>query len=223
MIATPDLIASLAANAAPVRRLRPPLQRAGLWMVFAAAILVLFTVLHGVRDDLVERLREPTFAVGVAGALMTGVLAAVAAFELSLPDRSRLWLWLPAPAVVLWASTIGYGCLTNWVSVAPDGIRLGTTLRCFATLVLTSVPLSLVLLVMLRHAAHLRPTIVASSASLAVAGITATALSLFHEIDATVMVLLWNIVMAVVMVLIGGAFGRRMFSWVAPRTIAGGT
>lgn len=223
MIATPDLIASLAASATPVRRLRPPLQRAGLWVGFAAVVLALFTVLHGVRTDFTERLGEPNFALSLAGALITGVLAAVAAFELSIPDRSRLWIWLPVPAVVLWASTIGYGCLTNWVSLTPDGLRLGTAARCFATLVLTSVPLSLVLLVMLRHAALVRPTIVASSASLAVAGITATALSLFHEIDATVMVLLWNIALAVVMVLIGSAFGRRMFGWVAPRAVPGGT
>ena len=222
MITTPDLIASLAANVTPVRRLRPPLLRAGLWVGFAVVVLALFTVLHGVRTDFDERLNEPNFALGLAGALMTGILAAVAAFELSLPDRSKLWIWLSAPAVVLWASTIGYGCLTNWVSLAPGGIRLGTTARCFATLVLTSVPLSLVLLVMLRHAALVRPTIVASSASLAVAGITATALSLFHNIDATVMVLLWNVVSAALIVLVGGTFGRRMFSWVAPRPMAGG-
>jgi hypothetical protein len=221
VITTPDLIEALAANAAPVRRLRPPLQRAGLWVVFAAVVLVLFTVLAGPRPDLIARLRDPIFGLGLAGALMTGVLAAVAAFELSLPDRSRHWIWLPAPAVVLWASTIGYGCLTNWVSLAPDGIRLGTTLRCFATLVLTSVPLSLVLLVLLRHAALVRPTVVAGSASLAVAGITAAALSLFHDIDATVMVLLWNVAAAVLMVVIGGTFGRRMFAWVGPRAIPG--
>lgn len=222
MITTPDLIASLAANAAPVRRLRPPLLRAGLWVGFAAVVLALFTALHGVRSDFAQRLGEPNFALGMAGALITGILAAVAAFELSIPDRSKLWIWLPAPALVLWASTIGYGCFANWVGLGPDGIQLEAALRCFATLVLTSVPLSLLLLIMLRHAALVRPTIVASSASLAVAGITATALSLFHSIDATVMVLLWNVVSAALIVLVGGTFGRRMFSWVAPRPITGG-
>jgi hypothetical protein len=34
----------------------------------------------------------------MAGAALTGVLAAIAAFLVSLPDRSRLWLILPAPA-----------------------------------------------------------------------------------------------------------------------------
>jgi hypothetical protein len=39
---------------------------------------------------------NPAFATSIAAALATGVLAAVAAFHISLPDRSRLWLLLPA-------------------------------------------------------------------------------------------------------------------------------
>src|ERR687898_117258 len=132
----------ISTHATPVRRLRPPLLRAGLWLLAAGLLLVLLAWLYGPRPDLAERLRQPTFAAALAGSLLTGVLAAVAAFHLSLPDRSRLWLLVPAPAVVLWASTIGYGCLTNWVSIGPGGVTIGTTLACFATLVLASLPLS---------------------------------------------------------------------------------
>ena len=75
------------------------------------------------------------------------------------------------------------------------------------------------MLVMLRYAAPLRPTAVAFMGSLAVAAITATALSLFHVIDATVMILLWNFGTAVLFVGLAGVFGRKMFRWVAPRTL----
>ena len=108
MTTTPDLINSLVANATPVRRLRPPLTRAALWLLFAAFILVLLGLTHGVRPDLAERLQQPTFAIGIAASLLTGILAAVASFQVSLPDRSLLWLLLPAPALVAWVSTIGY-------------------------------------------------------------------------------------------------------------------
>ena len=54
--------------------------------------------------------------------------------------------------------------------------------------------------------------------SLAVAAITATALSLFHVMDATAMILTWNIGTAVLLVGLGGVFGRKMFRWVAPCT-----
>jgi hypothetical protein len=56
--------------------------------------------------------------------------------------------------------------------------------------------------------------------SLDVAAITATALSLFHVIDATVMVLMWNFGTAVLFVGLAGVFGRTMFRWVgAPRML----
>ncbi len=219
MIKTPDLIASLAANATPVRRLRPPVMRAASWLLLAAVVLTLLAINQGIRPDLAQRLREPTFATGLAASLLTGVLAAAAAFLVSLPDRSRLWLLLPVPALVLWLSNIGYQCLVQWIDIGPDGVSLGEAARCFATLVLTSLPLSLAMLVMLRYAAPLRPTAVTLTGSLAVAAITATALSLFHTVDATVMILIWNLGTAALFVALGGAFGRRMFRWVAPRTL----
>jgi hypothetical protein len=190
--------------------------------VLAALVLVLLAVSQGFRPGLLERLRDPAFALGMAASLLTGALAAFAAFQLSLPDRSRRWLLLPLPALAVWLSNIGYQCLTQWIAVGPDGMGLGETARCFATLVLTSLPLSLTLLVMLRHAAPLRPTAATLTGSLAVAAITASALSLFHVLDATVMILMWNLGTALVFVALGAAFGRSMFRWVAPRQPAGG-
>ena len=219
MIKTPDLIASLAANATPVRRLRPPVMRAGCWLLLAAVVLTLLAINQGIRPDLAQRLREPTFATGLAAPLLTGVLAAAATFLVSLPDRSRLWLLLPMPALVLWLSNIGYQCLVQWIDIGPDGVSLGEAARCFATLVLTSLPLSLAMLVMLRYAAPLRPTAVTLTGSLAVAAITAAALSLFHTVDATVMILMWDLGTAALFVALAGVFGRRMFRWVAPRTL----
>jgi hypothetical protein len=220
VIKTPDLIASLAANVAPVRRLRPPVIRAACWLLLAAVVLTLLAISQGIRPDLIQRLQDPAFAISMAAPLLTGVLAVFAAFLVSLPDRSRLWLLLPAPALIVWLSNIGYQCLTQWISIGPDGVGFGEAARCFATLVLTSLPLSLAMLVMLRYAAPLRPTAVTLMGSLAVAAITATALSLFHVMDATVMILMWNIGAAVLLVGLGGVFGRKMFRWVAPRTLS---
>ena len=209
MITTPELIALLAANARPVRRLRPPLVRAGLWLLLAAAVFVLLALSHGVRQDLAQRAEQPVFVIGIVASLVTGILAAIASFLISLPDRSRAWILLPVPALVVWVSTVSYGCLTNWVSIGPNGMRVGEAARCFATLMLTSLPLSLALYLMLRHAALLRPTAVTITGSLAVAAITATALSLFHDLDATVMVLMWNLGIAAMIVAVGGVLGIR--------------
>ena len=169
MITTPDLIESLATNMTPVQRLWPPLVRAGCWLLLAAVILGLLAVGEGVRPDLLQRLQQAHFTIGTAASLLTGMSAAIAAFMLSLPDRSRLWLLLPTPALLAWLSTLGYQCLTNWISLDPNGIGLGETAQCFATLVLTSLPLSLTMLVMLRYAGPLRPTATTLTGSLAIA------------------------------------------------------
>jgi hypothetical protein len=210
---TPELIDALVECATPVRRLRPPLVRAGLWLALAVLVLVLLAIGHGVRSDLAERLHQPVFAVSIAAALATGILAAVAAFVVSLPDRSQWWLLLPAPALAVWVGTIGYGCLTDWVSIGPDGVHMGEALRCFATLVLTSVPLAIALAVMLRYAALLRPGAVTLAGALAVAAITSSALSLLHDLDATMMILIWNLGTAALITALGSLFGRRMFMW----------
>ena len=222
MITTPELIESLASDAAPVRRLRHPLLRAASWLLLAALVVLLIAIDHGLRADIVDRMRQSTFIVRLAASALTGVLAAIAAFMISLPDRSRGWLLLPLPALFVWLSTIGYGCLTDWVAIRPEGIRPGEAARCFATLFLSSLPLSITLLLMLRYAAALRPTETIMAGALAVAAIAAAALSLLHDLNATVMILMWNFGMAAVFVSLAGAYGRALLAWVAPRFLTDG-
>jgi hypothetical protein len=214
MITTPDLIESLAAGAAPVRRLRPVL-RAGVWLLFAMLVTALM-MMRETRPDLAQRLADPGFVLCLGASLATGVLAAIAAFLASVPGRSRAWLLLPLPALLAWMSTVGYGCLANWVSLAPGTSPLAAESGCFAMLVLAGLPLSLVLLLMLRHAARLAPAPVGMLAGLAVAGVTASALSLFHAHDASAIALMWSLGLALPLSALGGAFGRRMLAWVAP-------
>jgi hypothetical protein len=209
---TDDLIDTLVERAAPVRRLRPPLVRAALWLAFAGLLIAAVAAGAGMRPDFMAHLRQPAFAVTIAAALATGILATVTAFTVSIPGRSRWWLALPLPPLAVWMSTIGRGCLAGWVSLEP-GFRLGEELRCAAILVLTSVPLAIALAAMLRYAAMLRPGAVALSGGLAIASIVAAALPMFHDHDATAMILLWNLGTAALITGVAGLLGR----WMAAR------
>jgi hypothetical protein len=214
---TQQLIDALVDSAAPVRRLRPPLARAGLWMLFAAAVLALIAIVHGPRPDIVARLHQPLFVIGMSGALATGALASVAAFRISLPDASRWWILLPLPALGVWFSTIGYGCFTDWVRIGPNGVHMGEAVQCFGTLLMTSIPLSITMTAMLRYAALLRTVEVSAAAGLAVAAVTSFALSLFHNLDATVMILAWNLGVATLIAVLAILFGPSVFTWMAAR------
>ena len=210
MIQTRDLIEALVADARPVRRLRPPVVRAAAWLVLPALIFGLLVLAHGVRPDLAQRLHQPAFVLAISASLMTGALAAIASFMLDLPDRSRGWALLPAPTLLLWLATLGHSCLTNWIDIGPDGMQLGEAARCFATVLITSLPLSLAMFAMLRHGAPLREGTVALTGSLAVAAMSATAMSLFHSLDASAMILMWNLGTAAVIVSLGSSLGRRL-------------
>jgi hypothetical protein len=217
MTTTPELIDDLVSCASPVRRLRPPVERALLWIGLAALILALISFEHGVREDLAERLRQPTFAIGIVAAAVTGILSAIAEFTISIPDRSRRWVLLPVPALVVWVSTISYECFADWISIGPNGVRMGEALSCFASLVLTSVPLGIVLIIMLRYAALVHSGSVAMLGGLAVAAITSTALAIFHDLDATVMILVWNLGTAALITAVGCTLGPRLFGAAASR------
>lgn len=212
---TSELIETLANSATPVRRLRPPLVRAALWLVLAGAVFALLAIMHGLRPDLPIRLRQGVFVTSAAATLLTAMLAAMASFRLSLPESSRWWVALPCPALAVWVSSIGYGCLTDWIRMDPAGVHFGEAAQCFATLLLTSVPLSIAMLVMLRHAAALRPTIVSATGGLAIAAVTSFVLSLIHEFDATIMILFWNLGTAVVIAGLASWFGRTTLAWMA--------
>ncbi|MDA9431477.1 NrsF family protein [Bradyrhizobium sp. CCBAU 51627] len=207
---TTDLIQILANAAQPVRVLRPPLFRAGGWLLIALAIVILLAVEHGLRSDIADQLRNPAFVVGIMASFLTGALSALSCLMAGLPDRSRFWLLLPLPSLAVWMATLGYGCLTDWVSYEAGSLRIGATLQCFATVLLVSLPLSASIFVMLRHAARLRPSLVMLVAGLAVAGMTSTAMSLLYRLDATVLNLIWNLGAAVLIVIIEAIVGRRV-------------
>src|SRR5581483_97527 len=117
---TDALIAQLSDRLEPVTPLRKPWLRAALWTAFATALIALLVALRGFRSDIGECMRDPAFLVPFAGAWLTGATAALAAFEVSLPDRSARWLLLPLPAVGLWVVGFAAGCLADWIAI-PEG------------------------------------------------------------------------------------------------------
>ena len=76
--------------------------------------------------------------------------------------------------------------------------------------ILTRLPLSLLMLEMLRFAAAIRTTSVILMGSLAVSAITSTALSMFHPLDATAMILGWNLGTAVLFLAGAALLSRNM-------------
>jgi hypothetical protein len=187
------LIADLAADLRPVHRLAPPMWRAVIWIVLAAAVNTAAVVMHGgVRSDLMPLLQTMSYSSLLAATILTGILSALAVFMISIPGRSRYWAALPLPGVLLWFAAAGYGCFSDWLRMGPDGLKMGHSVDCFSWIVAISLPLSLVLYFMVRHAAWIRPGPTLILGMLSTAAFAATGLSLLHDLDTSLMIMVWH-------------------------------
>jgi hypothetical protein len=179
------LIDQLAGRLSPVRPLPGPWRRTALWcgaVVWVAAIFALFANLGAVWHRLTA---APDMWLSFAGALLTAILAAGAAFTTSVPGRSAAWALLPLPPLALWLGASTAGCLRiygiGWTEKEP----MMHPMMCMYVIVLVAVPLASLLMWQIMRACPLRPALTASLAGLASAGAAAVILTLVHPFDAT--------------------------------------
>ena len=129
------------------------------------------------------RLGVPDLRYAALGALLTSMAAAFAAFQSSVPGRSRTWALLPIPPLVVWLGVSGLGCLRAWLAPASNLAETGEMRGCFVFLMGVSLPLSILLVTMLRRACPLNPSLTAALGGLAVAAAAAALLVPFHPHD----------------------------------------
>lgn len=203
-----DLIRKLAGDTGPVRRLRPPLTRAALWLLGVAVLSVAAILTFADTGLFMSRARDGKLQLELIGILLTGIAAVIAAFHLSLPDRSAGWALLPLPPLALWIAASGYSCWRHWVTFGPDGWSLGESADCFRMILGASLPLGIGLFLALRQARPLAPVPVAVTGGLGVAAIAALLLQFFHPFDVTFMDLGVHMV-TVGLVVLGSAASSR--------------
>jgi hypothetical protein len=126
---------------------------------------------------------SPDMWLAVFGSIATKTTSAIAAFELSLPDRSCAWALIPLPAAALWVEASGLGCMRAYVLPDTHVATIGETRDCLMFIIVLSVPLAVALVIMLRRACSLAPSLTATMAGLASAA-AATLLNFFHPFDA---------------------------------------
>ena len=209
--ATEKLIEGLSQGLAPVRPLRPPFVRSLLWLGAALVCVGAVLIRWANLDLFMARTSDARLALESTAALLTGITAVIAAFYLSVPDRSSLWRYAPLPPLALWMATSSLGCLQYGFGWGPPGHRLGESLHCFRFILLVSVPLAIMLYVVLRRARPLQPLPVALSAALGVAALAAFALEFFHPFDSTVVDLSMHGA-AVLLVLALAGLSRRVLA-----------
>ena len=206
------LIHSLAADLQPVRPLPSPGKRAAIWLGFVVVAALVLSLIADLSAFAHRFMASPDMWLAMLGSALTAILAAIAAFKLSLPDSPRAWAWLPLPAAVLWVGASGLGCFRNVVLPGTHVPPLVETMECLAIIVALSLPFSLLIFAMLREAFSLLPGLTAILAGLAVAAASATLLNLFHPFDAAVVDLLVHALAVAVVIAVSRAYGRKLWT-----------
>jgi hypothetical protein len=153
---------------------------------------------------------DPYVMPGAIASGVTAALAAFAAFELSLPDRSNAWALLPLPAFAVWVAINGLGCVASLADPAAQS-GMPQFFSCLAIILALSIPLSVATIVMVRRARPLRPLPVAILGGLAASAAGATLLLLVHPHDSAVLDLCSHALAVIVVVGINALIGGRLF------------
>ena len=198
---TDRLIASLGAGLPPVTPLAPPALRAA-WFLLLVGALAAWPVLGLSNLPLFTlRVADPRTALECAASLLTGIVATLAAFHLSVPGRDGRWAAAPLAPLCLWIGAAGAGCLRHGFGRA--------NWDCVAFVLVTGIPLAWILMAFLRRARPLAPIPVALAGGLGAAGIAAFLLQFFHPFDVTVMDLLLHTIAVVGVLTVARLSGRR--------------
>ena len=203
-------VQALGADLTPVDRLAPPSLRVLLWLAIIGAVALALTIVSDVGAMIHRLMAAPDMWLAATGSALTAVLAAAAAFQLGLPDRKAAWALLPLPAFLLWIGAAGMGCLRPWSIAEAYPMPPSGTEHCLMFIIGLSLPLSLILIVMLRRGFSLRPNLTAIAGGLACASAAATFLNFIHPYDAAATDLGVHAFAVMIVIVANTIFGGRI-------------
>jgi hypothetical protein len=206
------LIDRLGTDLVPVRRLLPPWLRTAGWLLVVVALAIGLLMHYGAGPMLQRWAATPDLAWAGIGAVITAISAAWAAFALGVPGRRAAWAWLPLPGALLWIGASGLGCLRTWIAPGTELACVHQTADCLLFIIGFSVPLSALLIVLLRRACPLRPVLTAVLIGLASAAASASLLEICHAFDSAATDLLTHALAVVAVVAVNAAMGGRLLS-----------
>ena len=193
---TNDLIANLSTDLKPVHRLAPPGKRLITWVLVALPISLTcgYFVENRNLALAVERLQDPRTLLELCAILLTALMAGYAALSSAQPGRSsKVWL-LPVIPFAFWFSLIGESCWRLFEQVGPDTFSMAPHWVCYPAVAVTGFAPALGIAALLSRGMLTNPTVTFSMGVLAASALGALGLRLFHQPDATVLLLLWQMI-----------------------------
>jgi len=188
-LSTEELIGELVARGGAVRPLAAPLWRGlvtvAVLAVVAGTVIVLFGDMHGLSARYAGR--HTLMMLETGAMLLTGLVAIIGAFFVSIPGRSRLWLLAPLPSLFAWVGLSGLGCYQDFLRFGAGRVTFGDSMTCLSLLLASGLLIGLPLLLRLGRARPVDPLPVALLGGLGAAAASAFLLQFFHPFTLTVL------------------------------------
>ncbi len=171
-------------------------------------------LLWGPRADITEALRQPAYEARLVATLMTALLAAAAAFVLSVPgaERSPVQRMLPFVAVGAWAALLVSLLVAGGDPVArvlAFPVNWPCSYKIFGFCLIPGIAL----VALLRRAAPLQPVWSALLAMLAATALGATAAQFICPVDDPAHQLVGHVLPVLVLAAAGTIVGYRSLQW----------
>lgn len=203
-----ELINQLLANAAPVRRLWPPLPRALSWWLGTSVCMAGYLWLFARPAMIQQAMTHTDFVIQGILALVLGLVAALAALTLSIPGRRPAVLQkLPYAGLFGWLAVLFYALATTAPSLFMPGWGCAAEIFIFS-----AIPAAL-LIVMAKRAAPLNLPLVGFFAVLAAASMGTFCTQFSCCKTAPLHGLVWHFLPVLVLSMSGIFFGRRLLRW----------
>jgi len=210
---TDDLIQQLAGDARPVRRLHPPVLRTGIWLAVSLPWVAAVVYVMGIRPDLGVQMSDGHWLFEQSAALLTALMAAMAAFCAGVPGRPKWEHYLPLLPLAMWLAALGQGCVQDWLSLGSAGLVVRPDWQCLPGIVFVGLGPAIAMTVMILRGSPIAPMTTTALGALAAGGLAEVGLRLFHQEDASLMVLIWQAGTVFGLSFLAGLFGRKLLRW----------
>lgn len=204
-------IDNLCSELKPCCRMKSPWWRSLLWMTIAISYVVAIALMVGIQPNTMERMHQHNFVFEIAISLITGIVASIATFMLSVPDSRRMeWLY-PIPMTLFLVHMMwmlirfyieGFGIVPGeWFS------------HCWMdALVMAGLPAGVVLF-LIRKGATCRPRLLAINAILAVTSFSWIGMRMVCPFESVGKAYFVNFLPFMVFGVIVGFAAKKLFRW----------
>jgi hypothetical protein len=210
---TDELIDRLGRNVTVARPLPAPAIRTALWTVWAVGYLVVAAVMMFAVMSSAGVTPTPRYLVQQSAAILTGIMAARAAFLSVIPGANdRVWV-LPAIGVATWAAALLWAGVLDLQASGTLGVTSQSDWPCVASMTVGGLIVGSPLVWMLRRGAPLTPGLTAFLAGLAALSVANIEACLTRPHAFALTVLLWHGGTVAAVAAVAALTGRRWLRW----------